>query len=533
MSEANGGGLTRRQVSAALAAVGALGGGAMEALAQGGARRAGRMLISGPIPVTATSRPFGAADVPGSSAAALLREFDYVEEEYFASGTSAVYGPVARGSIKDGHDFFTAKALSRLVRTGVPYKTRLLVVRPRDPAKFSGNVYAVGFHNLGASSTVERHILRNGDAWIGIEASNGTRFGPKEELSGGVAHLHKFNRERYGELSLPGGADADWPDLTPGNRGKTSADLNFGVQGNYAMGVFLQEIHRGYAQGPDILTQLAHALKIGRSNLPLGRVRRTFSYGASGGTTLLTPYIEYHHDRSMLPDGRPPFDGYLVMVGQEPPNRPRSAVMAFLNGEGEAMGHKLPVPRNTDNPRFRYYEIPGTGHSISAPVETASAAQRSVDHSTVEQVLPKGIAGLTARGAQSEYEEYDKINAPITWGIWANMKAWLEQGRPMPSAEPILRDPAASDGIARDEHGNAKGGLRTPWVDVPEARYVARISKENPLRAGMKRFGAAKINALYGSREAYVAKCTGRVDQMVRDRWIQPIDAALMKRSCK
>ena len=295
-----------------------------------------RMQVSGPIPVTSTSKPYGTAMVEGTSANALLKEYDYVEEEYFASGTCNVYGPgINNGSIKSGATFESARALSKVMRSGEPYRTRILVVRPRDLAKFSGNVHAIAFHNLGAGSSVERHILRNGDVWMGIEASNGTKFGPQETLSGGVAQLQKFDKTRYASLSLPGGRPEDWPDLTPGNLGRTAAELNFGQQDSYPMSVFLQEIHRGYAQGPDLLSQLAWLLKEGQESSPLrgAKVRRTFSSGASGGTTLLTPYIEFHHDRAMLPDGRPPFDGYLVMVGREPPNRPKKAVMVFLNSE--------------------------------------------------------------------------------------------------------------------------------------------------------------------------------------------------------
>jgi hypothetical protein len=49
----------------------------------------------------------------------------------------------------------------------------------------------------------------------------------------------------------------------------------------------------------------------------------------------------------------------------------------------------------------------------------------------------------------------------------------------------------------------------------------------------MKRFDEAKMKALYGSREAYVERCKAGVDKMVKDRWIQAIDAPVMKRSCK
>ena len=172
----------------------------------------GTMRVTGPIPQPPDSKPFGAT-AEGSRAAALLKEYDYVEEEYFAEGTCNVYGlGVETKTIKSGKDFPNVGALSKVVRSGVPYRTRMLVVRPRNLNKFSGNVHAIAFHNIGGQSSVERHLLRNGDAWIGIEASNGTKFGPEETLSGGVAHLQKFNKARYGELSLPGGRPEDWPD---------------------------------------------------------------------------------------------------------------------------------------------------------------------------------------------------------------------------------------------------------------------------------------------------------------------------------
>src|SRR6187200_3298480 len=81
--------------------------------------------VTGPLPVTATSYPFGAADhqlVPQN-----LRRFGYVEEEYLASGTANVYSWPAPGPA--------------VVRTpDVPYTTRVLVRRPADGRRFSGNV---------------------------------------------------------------------------------------------------------------------------------------------------------------------------------------------------------------------------------------------------------------------------------------------------------------------------------------------------------------------------------------------------------
>ena len=142
--------------------------------------------------------------------------------------------------------------------------------------------------------------------------------------------------------------------------------------------------------------------------------------------------------------------------------------------------------------------------------------------------LPPGVQGLTERDASDEYESYDKVNAPILWALWEAMYRWVDEGVPMPRAEPLVRDPNKPDGVARDTHGNALGGLRTPRVDVPDARYVARISRGNPLTPGMKRFSEVQMRSLYGSREQHERQVRAKLDDMVRNRWVPPQDAPLM-----
>ena len=85
--------------------------------------------VIGPLPVTDTSYPFGAADhtmVPED-----LSKVGYVEEEYLVSGTANVYTWPAPGPA--------------VVRTAnAPYTTRMLVRRPAQRGHFSGNVIVGG-----------------------------------------------------------------------------------------------------------------------------------------------------------------------------------------------------------------------------------------------------------------------------------------------------------------------------------------------------------------------------------------------------
>lgn len=482
------------------------------------------MEVEGPIR-SQKSLPFGTAIGGAADQSRLLTEFGYVEKEYFISGMANIYGPASRRPLEPGETTRALEPLSTVRQREGHYKTRAVVVAPREPTRFSGVVHAVPFHNLNAYVAVDRPLVRRGDAWVGVEVCDGTRFGPEETPSGGIANLRRVDPERYGDLQITGGEAGDWGQLTPGALGGAFQSLNFG-KASPEMEIFIQELFRSYAQGPDIFFDLVEALRLGRhSVLPGFDVRRVYTSGASGGSQILAPLIEYHHDRRCLPDGHPIIDGYLILVGIVPRNRPRGSVLTIFQTEAEAIRQISDggdPPGDTDDPRFRYYEVPGTGHRFSAVPHGDS------DPSVIAKVLPPAIQGLSARDVSTEYEPYDKVNTPIVWALWDAMYRWVEEGLPMPRAARITRDRAQSDGVARDEYGNALGGLRTPWVDVPDATYVARISSGNPLAPGMKRFSEEQLDGLYGSRDEYNRRIRRKLDEMIVDRWLLPEDAAMM-----
>lgn len=485
------------------------------------------MEVQGPVG-TATSQPFGSATARGGEAQRLMAEFDFVEEEFFVSGTSGVYGPELAAT--DDAGVSVLEPLSTLRETGVPYRTRVLVIRPNVASGFSGVVHVVAFHNLYAHASVERHRLRRGDAWVGVEVCSGTRFGAAETPSGGVVNLQRVDPARYASLHVAGGDPAHWGKLEPGAVGRAFEHINFGQRGP-ALEVFVQELCRSYAQGPDIFFDVVAGLRSGHgpSVLPGFDVRRVYSTAASGGTQFLRPVVEYHHDRHRSADGGPLIDGYLFLVGQVPVNRPRDAVLAVCQSEAEAIrpiAGGAGLSANSDEPRFRYYEIPGCGHSSVLP-----GGEHEIE--AIARVLPAGIQGISARSESDEYEPCDKTVTPIVWALWQAMYEWVEDGVPMPVAEPITRDAAAPQVLTRDEYGNALGGLRTPWVDVPDARYVARRSIGNPLVPGMKRFPEDRFASLYGTRDAYERRVAAAVDRLVRQRWVLPEDAPAMSAAAR
>jgi hypothetical protein len=115
--------------------------------------------VSGPVPVTSDSFPFLAAD--RNLEPTDLKKYGYVEEEFIVTGTANVYDWAADGAL-------TVKT------PGVPYGTRILVRRPGDPGRFSGDVIVEPLNAVrrfdwpwiwGYS---HESFLQHGDAWVGI-----------------------------------------------------------------------------------------------------------------------------------------------------------------------------------------------------------------------------------------------------------------------------------------------------------------------------------------------------------------------------
>jgi hypothetical protein len=492
------------------------------------ARAAGAGLsFTGPIPTTAMSKPWGAV-MDGGPREAATRQYDYVEEEFFLAGTANVYGPKPGAGASAGISPMVyaevLAPLSTLVRRDVPFMTRVTVVRPRNMAEFSGKVHLVPLHNLDATSYVEINLMREGSVWMGLEVCGGTRFGVEEQLSGGVVNLRKVDPRRYGKLAIPAGLPGDWPELQPGRLGEAFKQINF-MKMTDPSNIFRQEISRGYAQAPDIITKMAQALRAGAPGNPLAghKVRYIYTAGRSGQSTILQPYVDYHHEPARQRLGQVPFDGYQIRVGSMPTARPTGSVLMIVQSEAEAqsvppeMLHRL---ADSDDPMFRYYEIPGVGHGLTGRPNVSG---------NIGKIIPKGVQGLSNIEGESQYQPFDKVALPLQWAMWRNLYDWVEKGIPMPRAPRIDRDPSVPGALARDRFGNATGGLRTPWMNYPDARYVGIIHENNPLEGGMMPFGKARIAELYGSEEAYRRKLDLALQAMVRDRWLLEQDIPLMR----
>jgi hypothetical protein len=450
--------------------------------------------VSGPLPVTDASHPFGGAAYQMRPQD--LRRSGYVEEEYLVSGKANVYTWPAPGPAQ--------------VRTAdAPYTTRILVRRPAKPRHSSGTVVVEMLNpsnlfdlNIGWALAHEE-LMRRGHTWVGITAKPIT-----------VAALKTFDQARYGSLSFANPLPLD----DPANCGTVAADSSRSTENGLIW---------------DINTQVGAWLKSkARSNPLRGSVDRLLGFGYSQTGGYLNTYVNAIHSRQ----SRPVYDGYLIevaggaFVGLVPINQCEPAP-PVSDPRRQIVNARVPVMRamsqsdyligiasrrpDSDAPgdRYRHYEVAGAGHA--SPDELYYSA-RPADIVQAGRAVPPLACN---EGPRSRLSMSLATNAFLQ-----NLDAWVRWRVPPPRAAPIRVENGAP---VLDEHGNVIGGVRSPYVDVPTATWFGSATGASfCFIAGWERpFDAAKLRALYPTHGDYVRKVARSATHLAVDRFVTVPDA--------
>jgi hypothetical protein len=181
-----------------------------------------------------------------------------------------------------------------------------------------------------------------------------------------------------------------------------------------------------------------------------------------------------------------------------------------VNSETETLAFH-PV-RQPDTDRFRFWEVAGAPHGPR--LHMARIGPKLVR----DEMAPADAFDLDAL-------------SPVAWGpvfeaALHHMQRWLTGGPPPPSQPPIAvaGDPTA---IERDEHGNARGGVRVPVMEVPVGRHVgAREDLDSGgLMGSSVAFPPEQVEALYPDHDAYVARIDAAARAAVAAGVLLPRDA--------
>jgi hypothetical protein len=423
-----------------------------------------------PVPEPTVTGPI--AGQPASLSAVGLGPHGYVEEEFFVEGTARAYEPAGPLN-QDGR-------WNVQTTTTAPYRTRVLVRRPKDPAKFNGVVEVEWLNVSGGLDAApdwglgNAELLRSGSVWVGVSAQ-----------AIGVNSL-KNNPARYGTLD-----------------------------------------HPGDAYSYDIYSQVAEALRRPAGTNLLGnrryKIRTMIGDGESQSAFRMVTYVDAIQPQTNM------FDGFFVhsrfAVGAPLGDGGQGAIpnptlirtdtkkpVLVLESETDVPRHL--AARQPDSARYRLWEVAGTSHFD----EDGLHALTGIPKQQMVTTPPLGCA-QRINSAPQRYVVDTAIHDIARWAA----------GGPAPPKAPLV---AITTGdtptIQRDELGNARGGIRLPELEAP----VATLSGEPGGGPGFcslfgttTAFDAARLSSLYPNHRAYVTAFSKATDRLQRDGFLLPADA--------
>lgn len=481
--------------------------------------------VSAPIPVTAESRPFlGARDV--------MESVGYVEEEYFISGHANVYdweGP--------GHQL-------KVVAGPGKYVTRILVRRPQDPAKFSGNIEMTILNaslgvDVGGPADFGR-MVKQGDVWIGITSKPLTAMA-----------LKQFDPVRYASLDWsnpsPPENRCSLPSIIPPymltDKGVLWSRSLLWLMSNTGMGISFAETEDGLVW--DMLGQLGLLLKSEQRSKILPGFSKPWVYmtGISQSSIYIRTWVMSFHDRYRTPEGEPVYDGYLAIVGpslarinqcsadfpfDDPAQKlvPPDVPFISLSSESEMWQARYTHQPDAFTPGggIVTYEVAGASHRRH---DIPGLAADTITRPSPEDTIKAGVKPPDEPAA----DDNDFVWTPVIRGAFHNLQRWVRNGTRPPQAPGIEID--TNGEVKRDSYGNALGGIRMPYIEAPVATHSGYTATGGMggIRGTKKPFSPELLRKLYPDHGAYVARFSAATDRLVSGRWISPEDAMAMKQA--
>jgi hypothetical protein len=404
-----------------------------------------------------------------------LAAHGYVEQEYFASGTA--YSFTSRATPSDGKWTIAPSG-------SAPYRTRIIVRRPSDPAKFDGNVVVEWMNvSVGESAPdwdyLDPALMDSGAAYVGVSAQALAVNGGKAILSSGSSPgLSQEEPARYGSLHHPGD--------------------------QYSLDMFAQIGQALRASAPSVLGGLrpTHVLAIGESQSAF------YLTTYADAIQPLDPAYQgiFIHSRG---GGAVPFNSKNVSSAISGNVRIRTDLdvpvfMFETQTDLIQLGYAAAQQPNTS--RIRTWEVAGTSHADAYEVGGAASAL--------------GCSTAVNSGPQHQ----------VAQAAFVAFLHWVDKGTQPPSPKPFTLSSTHPATLAFDAHGNVVGGVRTPAVDVPVSTLSGAPPQGSSELCGL--FGSTvpftpqTLVALYGTTAGYVNAYTTNLDRAIASGYILPADRA-------
>jgi hypothetical protein len=399
---------------------------------------------------------------------------DYREVEYLVRGVASTYSGPATGP-------------AEVASTDNPYVTRVIARFPKDEADFSGRVFLEPFNTTAGPDRdviwrqVAPLLQDEGDAWVGISVR-----------STSTTELQVFDPVRYADVSIPTN-DLVW----------------------------------------DMLRQVGAVLRTGAEQSPLPAHAEYLYMGgySQSGVDTATFSMAFHDDAELL-DGSPLFDGYFPAAHaatMTPLQTGSGLIVEFEEGGLEAVDVPVvDVETQHDVQGWAREVLPGAFYTSQGG---ASVRRPDADSPTDKYRL------FEITGASHSSVGGDCGGAPSTFpgplfvrAAAAKLFRWAEEGIAPTEAPRIeMEEVDIVSTPTSDEVGNALGGVRSPFVDVPLVQYqvvaggsglaCAFSGTETPIPPD-------QLATRYGDAEAYLDQFTDDLDETIEAGFLLEADRA-------
>ena len=404
-----------------------------------------------------------------------LAAHGYVEQEYFASGTA--YSFKSRTTPSDGK-------WTIAVSGSAPYRTRIIVRRPSDPAKFDGNV-VVEWMNVSAGESapdwdyLDPALMDSGAAYVAVSAQALAVNGGKALLSSGASPgLVRKSRPGTGPCTIRATSTPSTCSPRSVRRCAPPAPLPLGgLRPSHVLAV-------GESQSAFYLTTYADAIQ------PLDPAYQGIFIHSRGG-------------------GAASFNGPNVTSAISGNVRIRTDLdvpVFMLETQTDLIQLGYAAAQQPNTSRIRTWEVAGTSHADAYEVGSAASLL--------------GCSTPVNSGPQHQ----------VAQAAFVAFLHWVDKGRQPPSPKPFTLSSTHPAKLALDAHGNVVGGVRTPAVDVPVSTLSGAPPQGSSELCGL--FGSTvpftpqTLVALYGTTAGYVHAYTTDLNRAIAAGYILPADRA-------
>jgi hypothetical protein len=445
----------------------------------------------------------GAAPLPAGNYD--LASVGYEEREFVIEGEARSFF-LAGERTTDGQ-------WSAVPATAARYVSRMVVRRPVDPTLFSGRV-VVEWNNVSGGVDAgpdwmffHRYLVASGHAWVGVTAQ-------KAGIDGGGLvdgpHLKLLDPDRYQLLHHPGDA---WSFDIFSQAGRL---LRSSEDDPPLAGLDLSHlIAAGESQSASFLVTYINALD------PEARVFDGFfvhgrpgtaasiegAFVGRGGDVAETARTKMHGGECIRDDVRVP----VVVLQSE-------TDVVLLGGA---------TPAQPDGPNLRLWEIAGAAHADTYLLGASLEDDGRLPAERLAELLrptTQLLFGTTDRPINAGPQQHYIGQAALD-----HLIRWAGGGLPPPSAARLQLD-QLNGRLVVDEYGNAVGGIRSPWVDVPTSQLsgLGQTGETFAVLFGTTEvFDPGTLSALYpGGRSDYLDAFAASLEATIGDGFILARDRA-------